>query len=158
MTEVGTLQDSGIRANCPLRTALRISEIIWPSSTRPDLIVNIGTGYAAEEHGTLPTDEHCDLWRGSFIERAIRAFLSSPAIDARRVSQDARDSVPEAVKKGIFRLGRAITGTLPELDDARALDNLGEFEYRIPDELTRDARDNKHMRRHIIWHIDGRCT
>lgn len=84
-----------------------------------------------------PTDENCGLWRDSFVERAIRAFLSSPAVDARRGWQDARDSVPEAVKKDTFRLDHAIAGTLPELDDARALDKLGEFEYRIPDELTR---------------------
>ncbi|ODM18136.1 hypothetical protein SI65_06007 [Aspergillus cristatus] len=134
LAEAGTLQDGGIRANCPLRPALRESEIIWPSATRPDLVVSIGTGYAAE--GPAAEDHHHQRHDG-FIERAIRTFLCSPAVDGRRGWQDALDSVPAAVKKDVFRLDRAIPGKLPELDDARALDELGEFEYRIPDELTR---------------------
>lgn len=136
LTEVGTLQDGGIRANCPLRVALREGEIIWPSATRPDLVVSIGTGYAAEGPATPPEDNRRRRHDG-FIERAIRTFLSSPAVDARRGWQDALDSVPAAVKKDVFRLDRAIAGKLPELDDAGALDELGEFEYRIPDELVR---------------------
>lgn len=136
LTEAGTLQDGGIRANCPLRPALRESEIIWPSATRPDLVVSIGTGYAVEEPTTLPENHHRRKHDG-FIERAIRTFLSSPAVDARRGWQDALDSVPAAVKKDVFRLDRAISGKLPELDDARALDELSQYEYQIPDELAR---------------------
>lgn len=134
LTDAGTLQDGGIRANCPLRPALRESEIIWPWATRPDLIVSVGTGYAAEAPATRLEDNRRRRHDG-FIERAIRIFLSSPAMDARRGWQDALDSIPAAVKKDVYRLDREITGKLPELDDAQALDKLGEFEYLILDEL-----------------------
>jgi hypothetical protein len=63
--------------------------------------------------------------------------LSSPAVDGRRGWQDAWDSIPEAVRPDTFRLDRVVTGNLPELDDARALGELGEFDYRIPEKLTR---------------------
>jgi hypothetical protein len=133
---IGTLQDGGVRANCPLRAALRESEIIWPSAQRPDLVVSIGTGYALDET-TTSADTPDRLPRGRFLERAVRTFLSSPAVDGRRGWQDAWDSIPEAVRPDTFRLDRVVTGNLPELDDARALGELGEFDYRIPEELTR---------------------
>ncbi|KAK6810411.1 hypothetical protein RU639_013816, partial [Aspergillus parasiticus] len=127
---LGTFQDGGVRANCPLRTALRESEIIWPTAKRPDLVVSIGTGYPSADDGPV------HLRRESFVERGLRAFLSSPAVDGRRGWQDAHDSIPESVKQETFRLDRVVSGALPELDDVRALHELGEYEYHIPDELT----------------------
>ncbi|RDH26112.1 hypothetical protein BDQ94DRAFT_176705 [Aspergillus welwitschiae] len=133
---IGTLQDGGVAANCPLRAALRESQIIWPTRTQPDLVVSIGTGYSTEEPASDATEDDGPL-RGGFIARAIRTFLSSPAVDGRRGWLDAWDSVPETLRADVFRLDRAIAGPLPELDDAEAMEGLGTYPYRVPDGLMR---------------------
>ncbi|GLA56176.1 hypothetical protein AnigIFM63604_005046 [Aspergillus niger] len=133
---VGFLQDGGVTANCPLRAALRESQIIWPSRTQPDLVVSIGTGYTPE--GPANEAERAGQQiRGGFIARAVRTFLSSSAVDGRRGWLDAWDGVPESIRPDVFRLDQAITGSLPELDDTRALEDLAKFSYHVPDELTR---------------------
>ncbi|EHA21850.1 hypothetical protein ASPNIDRAFT_134447, partial [Aspergillus niger ATCC 1015] len=120
---VGFLQDGGVTANCPLRAALRESQIIWPSRTQPDLVVSIGTGYTPE--GPANEAERAGQQiRGGFIARAVRTFLSSSAVDGRRGWLDAWDGVPESIRPDVFRLDQAITGSLPELDDTRALEDL----------------------------------
>ncbi|KAI9035013.1 patatin-like phospholipase family protein [Aspergillus affinis] len=133
---IGIFQDGGVRANCPLRAALRECEIIWPWAKRPDLVVSIGTGYTPETSTSLP-DKPGYLMHDRFIKRAVRAFMSSPAVDSQRGWQDAWDSIHETFRPDTFRLDRPIAGQLPELDDARALGKLGEFDYRIPQELIR---------------------
>ncbi|KAI2839628.1 hypothetical protein CBS11350_7459 [Aspergillus niger] len=133
---LGTFQDGGVSVNCPLRTAMRESEILWPSRKRPDLVVSIGTGYAPEERSVDEDSTHSFL-RGGFIGRAIRTFLSSPAVDGRRGWKDALDSVPQEVKKDVFRLDRILPGALPELDDIQAIDELDKYDYRISEELTK---------------------
>ncbi|KAL5364260.1 hypothetical protein BJX96DRAFT_178817 [Aspergillus floccosus] len=133
---IGTLQDGGVRANCPLRAALRESQIIWPSARRPDLVVSIGTGYVQDEPAT-PAEAAGRQPREGFIGRGLRTFLSSPAVDGHRGWEDALDSIPGDVRPDVFRLDRPITGPLPELDDVQALDTLGKFDYRIPDALIR---------------------
>ncbi|KAJ8226345.1 hypothetical protein LV156_008984 [Aspergillus fumigatus] len=133
---LGTFQDGGVRVNCPLRTALRESEVLWPSRKRPDLVVSIGTGYASEGSSVDENSTHAFL-KGGFIDRAIRTFLSSPAVDGRRGWKDALDSVPQDVQKNVFRLDRILPGELPELDDINAIDELDQHDYRISEELTK---------------------
>ncbi|PYH75612.1 FabD/lysophospholipase-like protein [Aspergillus uvarum CBS 121591] len=133
---VGMLQDGGVTANCPLRAALRESQIIWPRCIKPDLVVSIGTGYSPERANS-DGEESCPKPRGGFIARAIRTFLSSSAVDGRRGWLDAWDSVPEAIRPDVFRLDRAITGSLPELDDSDAIETLEPYRYRVPEDLTR---------------------
>lgn len=122
--------------NCPLRTALRESEVLWPSRKRPDLVVSIGTGYASEGSSVDENSTHAFL-KGGFIDRAIRTFLSSPAVDGRRGWKDALDSVPQDVQKNVFRLDRILPGELPELDDINTIDELDQHDYRISEELTK---------------------
>ncbi|KAH2558742.1 hypothetical protein KXV70_004079 [Aspergillus fumigatus] len=133
---LGTFQDGGVRVNCPLRTALRESEVLWPSRKRPDLVVSIGTGYASEGSSVDENSTHAFL-KGGFIDRAIRTFLSSPAVDGRRGWKDALDSVPQDVQKNVFRLDRILPGELPELDDINAIDELDQHDYSISEELTK---------------------
>ena len=130
------LQDGGVTANCPLRAALRESQIIWPRCIKPDLVVSIGTGYSPER-AKSDREESCPQPRGGFIARAIRTFLSSSAVDGRRGWLDAWDSVPEAIRPDVFRLDRAITGPLPELDDSDAIETLEPYRYRVPEDLTK---------------------
>jgi hypothetical protein len=133
----GMLQDGGVRANCPLRTAIRESEIIWPSSQRPDLVISIGTGFPYDGSQSNLGDSTKEFWRGRFVERAIRTFLCSPSVDGRRGWQDALDGVPESVRPDVFRLDRELQGELPELDDALTMDELENFDYHIPGDLSR---------------------
>ncbi|KAL4961379.1 patatin-like phospholipase family protein [Aspergillus stella-maris] len=134
LPDIGTFQDGGVSANCPLRPAIRESEIIWPACTRPDLVVSIGTGYPNEQSSN-PSPR--GFWSGGFVERAIRTFLQSPAVNSRRGWQDALDSIAENVRPDVFRLDREVAGDLPELDDSSALEKLGQFPYSVPEELTR---------------------
>ncbi|KAF4215272.1 hypothetical protein CNMCM5878_008312 [Aspergillus fumigatiaffinis] len=132
----GRIGDGGVRANCPLRTALRESEIIWPTRKQPDLVISVGTGYAVDE--TPATAEPGCRWlRDGFIDRALQMFLHSLAVDGRRGWQDALDTVPAGVKGSIYRLDQQIPGKALELDDIRALDSLQDFAYTVPDELVR---------------------
>ncbi|KAH1339589.1 hypothetical protein KXX33_005615 [Aspergillus fumigatus] len=133
---LGTFQDGGVRVNCPLRTALHKSKVLWPSCKRPDLVVSIGTGYASEGSSVDENSTHAFL-KGGFIDRAIRTFLSSPAVDGRRGWKDALDSVPQDVQKNVFRLDRILPGELPELDDINTIDELDQHDYRISEELTK---------------------
>ncbi|KAL6229143.1 hypothetical protein BDW75DRAFT_250095 [Aspergillus navahoensis] len=136
LPDIGTFQDGGISANCPLRPAIRESEIIWPACKRPDLVISIGTGYPHEQSANQANSER-GFWSGGFVERAIRTFLQSPAVNSRRGWQDALDSIPECLRPDVFRLDREVAGDLPELDDSSALEGLCELPYSIPDELTR---------------------
>ncbi|KAL4862084.1 hypothetical protein BDV12DRAFT_203391 [Aspergillus spectabilis] len=136
LPNVGTFQDGGISANCPLRPAIRESEIIWPACTQPDLVISIGTGYP-QEQSVSPAGGQRGFWSNRFIDRAIRTFLQSPAVNSRRGWQDAFDSLPDSLRPDVFRLDREVAGDLPELDDSHALDKLDEFPYHVPDQLTR---------------------
>jgi hypothetical protein len=110
--------------------------MIWPSASRPDLAVSIGTGSAArqpeEDAGAAN-----GMFENGFVGRAIRAFLYSPAVDGNQGWQDALDSIPEELKNDIFRLDRSVPGNLPELDDVDRIDELRDFRYEIPDSLAR---------------------
>ncbi|KAH1505732.1 hypothetical protein KXX29_008550, partial [Aspergillus fumigatus] len=88
---------------------------------------DIGTGYASEGSSVDENSTHAFL-KGGFIDRAIRTFLSSPAVDGRRGWKDALDSVPQDVQKNVFRLDRILPGELPELDDINAIDKALFFE------------------------------
>lgn len=134
LPNLGTFQDGGVRANCPVRTALRESALIWPSGARPDLVVSIGTGFARPQ---LSEDSSTRFFDRGFIGRAVRTFLYSPAVDGNQGWQDALDSIPEDLKADIFRLDRPLPGVLPALDDVGRIEELNDFNYDIPEELSR---------------------
>ncbi|KAF5015071.1 hypothetical protein F66182_13724 [Fusarium sp. NRRL 66182] len=114
---LGTFQDGGICANCPVKVALRESSLLWPKSRQPNLVVS-------------------NLLSQGYIQRAKDAFLGSAAVDGSQGWREARDSVPEDLKDDVFRLDVAL-GQLPELDDAGSIEGLAALSYQIPDRLAR---------------------
>lgn len=93
-------------------------------------------GYASKESSVNKNSTSAFL-RGGFINRAIRTFLSSPAVDGRRGWKDALNSVPQEVKKDVFRLDHILPGELPELDDIHTLNELDQHDYCISEDLTK---------------------
>lgn len=62
---LGTFQDGGVCANCPLWVALCESELLWPSAGWPNLIVSIGTGFEVSASKDDDMDEMYKLIRSS---------------------------------------------------------------------------------------------
>lgn len=135
---LGTFQDGGICANCPVKVALRESSLLWPTSRRPNVVVSLGTGYLDKEDEETPSAHHqphvSNLLSHGYIKRAKDAFLSSAAVDGSQGWKEARDSIPENLKDDVFRLDVALQ-RLPELDDASSIDDLASLSYDIPDRL-----------------------
>lgn len=136
---IGTLEDGGIRANCPLRLAVRESMNVWPDAGRPDLAVSMDTGFVRRR-----LQRNCDSgfssngrFKGGFIGRGIRTFLSSPAVDSKEGFEDALDNLPEELKEDVFRLDKDLEENLPELDDAGYIDKLFQITCDIPTDLAR---------------------
>jgi hypothetical protein len=60
-----------------------------------------------------------------------------PSVNGRRGWQDALDGVPESVRPDVFYLNHELQGELPGLDDALKMDELENFDYHIPGDLSR---------------------
>ncbi|KAH8691842.1 hypothetical protein BGW36DRAFT_304357 [Talaromyces proteolyticus] len=140
---LGTFQDGGVCANCPLRVALHESKLLWPSGSRPNLIVSIGTGFLDQEPPGITSRASSRLSRvltRGYVKRAKDVFLNSPAVDGNKGWKDARDSIPEALKDDVFRLDLPLQARLPELDDAARIDDLSNSAFNIPDALARSLQ------------------
>ncbi|EED22741.1 conserved hypothetical protein [Talaromyces stipitatus ATCC 10500] len=137
---LGTFQDGGICANCPVRVALRESSLLWPHSKRPNVVVSIGTGYLdRKEEENVSIAHHLprvvsDILSQGYIKRAKDAFLNSAAVDGTHGWKEARDSIPDDLRNDVFRLDVALP-QLPELDDAGSIDGLASLSYEIPKSL-----------------------
>jgi hypothetical protein len=135
---LGTFQDGGICANCPVKVALRESSLLWPNSRRPNVVVSVGTGYLDQEEEEPPSAHRrppiSHVLSQGYIKRAKDAFLNSAAVDGSQGWKEARDSIPENLKDDVFRLDVALK-RLPELDDAASIDDLASLSYAIPDRL-----------------------
>ncbi|KAJ5033175.1 hypothetical protein NUH16_003091 [Penicillium rubens] len=114
---LGLLQDGGVRANNPLAIALRESGIIWPMAKRHDLLQSVGTGFST----STPSESTGFLGRilEGALPRLYRATMSSPSMDGKQGFLEALNYLPHMSTPDMLRLGQAIYGTLPELDDCQ---------------------------------------
>ncbi|CBF87230.1 predicted protein [Aspergillus nidulans FGSC A4] len=124
LPNIGTFQDGGISANCPLRPLFARARSSGPDAHGQTSSLASGrTGYAHEQPANNAKTRR-GFWSGGFVERAIHTFLQSPAVNSRRGWQDALDIIPENLRPDVFRLDREVAGDLPELDDSSALNGL----------------------------------
>ncbi|KAJ5291406.1 hypothetical protein N7478_000657 [Penicillium angulare] len=132
----GPLQDGGVRANNPLSIALGEAVVIWPTKTRHDLLVSVGTGYTRPE-GSDGNPLIRGILKDGAISRMIRAMMSSPAMDGEQAYLEALNYVPDHMRSNIYRLNLPLSGPLPRLDDVGKLIELGRSSFEVPDTLVR---------------------
>ena len=111
----GALQDGGIRLNNPSPAALWELCCIWPEHTLPHLFLSVGTGYqkpTAHELGP-----YRGIWLDGFVPRILRAFLSSPSLDAENSWLALENGLDDGSKERFFRLTLEFEGKLAALDD-----------------------------------------
>ncbi|KAJ5291503.1 hypothetical protein N7478_000754 [Penicillium angulare] len=132
----GPLQDGGVRANNPLSIAVREAVVIWPTKTRHDLLVSVGTGYTRPEGGD-GNPLIGGILKDGAISRMIRAMMSSPAMDGEQAYLEALNYVPDHMRSDIYRLNLPLSGPLPRLDDVGKLTELGRSLFEVPDTLVR---------------------
>ncbi|KAJ5751332.1 hypothetical protein N7533_008360 [Penicillium manginii] len=124
---IGLLQDAGVRANCPLRVAIRETLDMWPTNVEPSLVVSVGTGFSLTPK--------LSPRRNGFIHRALHAFIYGPAVDGNEGFQDAYDNLPRGAQENVFRLNLHLKNGLPQLDSVTSIKDLVSLPYTIPKRL-----------------------
>jgi hypothetical protein len=95
---------------------------IWPEYAWPHFVLSVGTGYQR------PFDHDSGLYRGiwldGFVPRILRAFLSSPSLDAENSWMALSNRLPDGVRERFHRLTIEFGDELPELDDTFQIPRL----------------------------------
>lgn len=118
----GALQDGGIRANNPTDAALWELNCIWPESNGPNLVLSIGTGH--QNPVQHDTGSYRGIWLDGFIPRILRAFLSSPSLDADSSWMALWNRLDDNTRERFHRLSCEFDGEIPALDDSAQIPRL----------------------------------
>ena len=117
----GALQDGGITDNNPTEKALWELVCIWPDHVWPHFVISVGTGHQK----TLASDTgYRGTWSDGFAFRILRAFLSSPAMNAENSWTALSNRLPDDIKERFHRLTHEFADGLPELDDTLKIPQL----------------------------------
>ena len=111
-----------MKANNP--TGLGIWELkrIWPGSSKPSVVVSVGTGSRAKQiEFTHVSSTHI---HDGYLARAYRAFMSSPSLDGQTSWLDLLNGLEDEERKNYYRLNLSFDGTEPELDDASCMPDI----------------------------------
>ncbi|KIW24829.1 uncharacterized protein PV07_10519 [Cladophialophora immunda] len=118
----GALQDGGITDNNPTEKALWELGCIWPD----------------------PLDHDSELYRGiwldGFVPRILRAFLSSPSLDADNSWAALSNRLHDDVRERFHRLTLEFADELPELDDTSQIPRLIQIATHSPLDLDEEKR------------------
>ena len=105
-----------MRANNPTEIGLWELRKIWPTSSKPAVVVSIGTG-----SGTSPPIckdlPHNRIFYDGFLARAYRAFMSSPSLDGQSSWLALLNRLDETEKDDYYRLNLNFNDTEPLMDD-----------------------------------------
>ncbi|KAJ9493556.1 hypothetical protein H2202_010972 [Exophiala xenobiotica] len=118
----GALQDGGIRANNPTDAALWELNCIWPESNGPHLVLSVGTG--CQKPVSHELGPYRGVWLDGFIPRILRAFLSSPSLDAESSWMALWNRLDANTREHYHRLSCEFDGELPDLDDSSQIPRL----------------------------------
>jgi hypothetical protein len=111
-----------MRANNPSAVARTELRYIWPQTSKPHVLVSIGTGYSRQDSADVGTDR--GFLRDGFVSRILRAFMTSPAVDGDSGWLNLIDNLSAEERKRHFRLSLQFTGDPPALDDASSVPHL----------------------------------
>jgi hypothetical protein len=134
----GALQDGGLSDNNPTEKALWEMVCIWPEYAWPHFVLSLGTGYQKPFSGDAGV--YRGIWQDGFVPRIIRAFLSSPALDAENSWMALSNRLPSGIRERFHRLTVEFADELPQLDDTSQIPRLIEaasFSHRDLDDERR---------------------
>jgi hypothetical protein len=116
------LQDAGAIQNNPLTIALSELDEVYPGASRPQYLINLGTGTAGS------TDEPQEnrperVFGDNFVFRLFRSYMS--LLRGRKPWEDFRRSTKtSSARDRFFRLDVTLEGAGPKLDDVKAMPEL----------------------------------
>ncbi|KAK5188064.1 hypothetical protein LTR92_011765 [Exophiala xenobiotica] len=118
----GALQDGGISANKPTDAALWELNCIWPETNGPHLVLSVGTG--CQKSLSHELGPYRGVWLDGFIPRILRAFLSSPSLDAESSWMALWNRLDANTRERYHRLSCEFNGELSDLDDSSQIPRL----------------------------------
>lgn len=128
ISKVGTFQDGGLKHNNPINLALWESRHIWPSTSKPDLVISLGTGTEKTSASpNAPSFRHV-IWDG-FIPRLYRSFISS--LDGQSAWQELQNRLSERSREDYFRLNVSLFDQ-SATDDIESMAGLRELVHQQP--------------------------
>ena len=105
-----------MRANNPTEVGLWELRKIWPTSSKPAVVVSIGTG-----SGTSPPIckdlPHNRIFHDGVLARAYRAFMSSPSLDGQNSWLALLNRLDETERDDYYRLNLNFSDSEPLMDD-----------------------------------------
>jgi hypothetical protein len=134
----GALQDGGITDNNPTEKALWELGCIWPDHIWPHFVLSVGTGH--QRASSHDSSRYRGILLDGFLPRILRAFLSSPSLDAENSWTALSNRLPHLVKDRFTRLTVEFTDELPQLDNASQIPRLMQIASESPLDLDRQKR------------------
>lgn len=118
---LGSYEDGGLKHNNPINIALWESRYIWPSITKPDVVLSLGTGHQELSHSPVVSTPKPSV-RDMFVFRLWRSFMAS--IDGQSVWRDLMNRLDEQARRDFFRLTVCFSGPEPAPDDFTSMESL----------------------------------
>ena len=129
ISSLGTFQDGGLKHNNPVNLALWESRYIWPSVTKPDFVLSLGTGTGySTTSPAAPNFRH--VISDGFIPRLWRSFMSS--LDGQAAWRDLWNRLDEQSRSNYFRLNISLPSTGPAMDDVDRMNELRQYVHTQP--------------------------
>ena len=119
---VGSFQDGGLKRNNPVRLALWESRLIWPSITRPDFVLSLGTGTDLCPQPTAPSFRH--IWRDGFVPRTYRWLRG--IIDGEDEWRNIINDIDKKYRESFMRLNISLPAGTTAMDDLNQVENLSQ--------------------------------
>ena len=128
ISSVGTFQDGGLKHNNPINLALWESRYIWPSLSKPDLVLSLGTGTTHASSPAAPNFRH--VVHDGFIPRLWRSFMSS--LDGQAAWRDLWNRLDDTSRENCFRLNISLSSNGPAMDDIDRMNELRGYVHSQP--------------------------
>jgi hypothetical protein len=111
-----------MKANNPTGLGLWELKRIWPGSSKPSVVVSVGTGSRAKQvEFTHASKTHI---HDGYLSRAYRAFMSSPSLDGQTSWLDLLNGLDDEERENYHRLNLSFDDAEPELDDASCMPDI----------------------------------
>lgn len=95
---------------------------VWPEYAWPHFVLSVGTGH--QKPFNPDSGLYRGIWLDGFVPRILRAFLSSPSLDAENSWMALSNRLPHVVRERFHRLTVEFADELPELDDTSQIPRL----------------------------------
>ncbi|KAK5093232.1 hypothetical protein LTR70_004875 [Exophiala xenobiotica] len=121
VTSFGAFQDGCMVHNNPVNIALWESRVLWPTITKPDVVLSLGTCTREVTPSPIVGTPKLSI-RDAFPFRIARTFWTS--MDGQATWRDLMNRLDPEAQKDFFRLSIEYPGQEPAMDDHSAMDGL----------------------------------